>query len=162
MKYRALNKEELDELEKEFVRFLAVQQVTVSDWERWKEDAPHKVNELVELFSDIVFDKILGDVEYLEWKMPQDLRTFQFFEEKIEMVGVRVVGRTQLDFTKNNNAEQMLQQMQLSGADLQLYAAERPYRKEKKMEMFDLLEKGALISKQGDMFKLLKSLKNKR
>ncbi len=162
MKYRALNQEELEELEKEFVRFLAAQQITASDWERLKENELQKVNELIGLFSDIVFDKILGDVEYLEWKMPQDLRTFQFHEEKIEMIGVRVVGRTQLDFTKNNNSEQMLQQMQLSGADLQLYAAERPYRKEKKLETFDLLEKGALISKQGDMFKLLKSLRNKR
>ncbi|NJK83988.1 MAG: hypothetical protein HC912_09450 [Saprospiraceae bacterium] len=161
MKYRALHKEELEELEKEFVRFLAVHQLTASDWERLKENEPQRVNHFIELFSDIVFDKILGEVQYLEWKMPQDLRTFQFHEDKIDLIGVRIVGQTQLDFTKNSTAEQMLQQMQLSGADLQLYAASRAYRKEKKMEIFDLLEQGALISKQGEMFQLLKSLSGK-
>ncbi len=159
MKYRALSKDELAELETEFIRFLATNQVTAADWEKLKQESPDKVNRLIELFSDIVFDKILADINYLEWKMEQDLRTFQFHESHIEMVGVRVIGNTELNFTASHSPEQMLQQMQLSGAQLQLYTGERSYQKTRKEEIFDLMEQGALISKDGMMFKTLKSLR---
>lgn len=159
MKYRTLNNDELEELETEFIRFLASNQITANDWEVLKRDEPEKVNRLIELFSDIVFDKVLAEVDYLEWKMSQDLRTFKFYEAHIEMVGVRVVGNTQLDFTASSTPEQMLQQMQLSGAQLQLYTGERDYKKSRNQEVFELMEKGALISKDGMMFKTLKSLR---
>ncbi len=159
MKYRRLTQEELQELQSEFVTFLASNQITAEDWEKIKQNNPERVESLIGLFSDIVFDKILKQVEYLELKAAKDMRLFQFLEDKIEMVGLRIEGESNLDFTQNLEPATMVQLLQQSGAKLQLYAGERTYRKERNVEAFELMQQGALISKDGALFKSLKSLK---
>ena len=159
MKYRRLTNDELAELEQEFVRFLAANTITADEWERLKEEGPEKVEQLIGLFSDIVFDKTLSKAEYLEHKTPQDLKTFHFQESKVVMNGLRVEGPSNLDFTNDVPPEQMLGQLKLSGARLQLYTAEKPYRKLREQEMFDMMERGALISRDGALFKVLEGLK---
>lgn len=159
MKYRRLRADELEELQPEFVRFLAANQVTADDWEKLKADDAGKAEQLIVLFSDIVFDKVLGGVEYLEYKAPQDLKTFRFLEDKAVMNGLRIEGETSMDLTHSQSAEQLMQQLQLSGASLKLYSAEKKYTKTKEMEAFQLMEAGALISKDGALYKALESLK---
>ncbi|NRA49043.1 MAG: hypothetical protein HRU12_07900 [Phaeodactylibacter sp.] len=159
MKYRRLRNDELQELEKEFINFLAANQVTADDWEKIKTAEPEKADGLIEIFSDMVFDRVLEDVEYLEHKTPHDLRAFRFGEEQAEMNGLKVEGNTALDLTQQQNPQQMLQQLQLTGAKLKLYTAEKKYTTSKRMEIFHLMENGALISRDGALFKSLESLK---
>ncbi|MEL6721158.1 MAG: DUF6495 family protein [Bacteroidota bacterium] len=162
MKYRRLNQEELDELEPEFINFLAGNSITAPDWEKMKLAFPEKVEGLIEIFSDVVFDKILGKVEYMELKKPRDLRTFKFIEDRILLIGLvnngDENGKTLLDFTSNDTPEEMLLKMQQSNSEVRLYTAERKYRKDRKQEAFELMEKGALISKDGSMYKILKNI----
>ena len=61
MKFRRLTNEELQELEKEFVQFLVSNTVTADDWEKIKEDNPERAEGLIEIFSDIVFEKVISD-----------------------------------------------------------------------------------------------------
>ena len=86
MKYRRLRQDELESLEKEFVRFLASNQVTAEDWEKLKAGALEKAEKLIEIFSDIVFEKILSDVEYMEFQTPRDIKTFHFEEVRIPIL----------------------------------------------------------------------------
>ena len=58
MKYRLLDKEELVEMEAEFIRFLATRSIPGPDWEKMKTAQPQRVNDLLEEFSDLVFEKI--------------------------------------------------------------------------------------------------------
>lgn len=155
MKYRRLRNDELEEMEKEFVTFLASNSVPSDDWEKLKNEQPEKAEQLIDLFSDIVFDKVLENVEYLEYKAPKDMKTFHFGPEKAIMLGVRVEGESRVDFTKNESPEQMSGQMLMSGAKLKMYRAEKVYQKERKLEIFDLMESGALISRDGAMYKTL-------
>lgn len=98
MKYCCLCNEELQELEKEFVNFLAVNQVIVDDWEKIKGEDNDKVDCLIEIFSDMVFDKVLEDVEYFEYKILYDLKVFCFGEEQVEMNGLKIEGEFFVDF----------------------------------------------------------------
>ena len=127
MKYRQLTKEELEELEPEFVRFLATNEVTASDWVKMKENAPSKVNKLIEIFSDMVFDRILGRVTHLEHRSPRDLRLFKCDKDKIYLIGLKLDGTTTIDFTQNIEAETMLQRFKNApfGASLKMYRAEK-------------------------------------
>jgi hypothetical protein len=161
MKYRRLSKEELQELEPEFVQFLSSNTVTADDWEKLKTESPEKVEKLVEMFSDIVLEKVLSKIEYLEYKTPKDIKTFHCLEDKIVLMGLRVEGDSDLDFTKQENPEQMLGQYQLSGASLQIYSGEKAYKPSREQELFRMVEGGALISKDGAMFKTLANLKPK-
>ncbi len=160
MKYRRLRQDELQELESDFVKFLAANTVTAQEWVKLKEEEPEKAERLIELFSDIVFDQILERVEYLELKTPKDFRTFQCQEDRIEMLGLLVDGKTEFDFTQNLSPQQMMANIQLSGAKLKMYRGERTYKTDRKLEVFALMEQGALISKKGEMFHTLKNLRS--
>jgi hypothetical protein len=159
MKYRRLDKEELQEMETEFVRFLVANTVTGDDWIKIKAEDPERAEKLIELFSDIVFDKILSKAEYMEFKSKNDIKTFHCLPEKIKLLGIFVEGETQLDFTQNYGPEQMLSLLQLSKANLKMYAAEKSYTKERNLELFNMLEGGCRISK-GALYQLLENLKD--
>ena len=159
MKYRRLRTDELQELEKEFINFLAANQVTASDWEKIKREENDKADRLIEIFSDTVFDKVLEDVEYLEHKTPHDLKAFHFSEAQVAMNGLKIEGESSVDLTQQQDPKEMQQQLQRTGAKLKLYTAEKKYADSKKMEIFQLMESGALISRDGALFKSLEALK---
>ena len=158
MKYRRLRTDELRELEKEFVRFLSSQAIPSDEWEKIKRDQPEQADELIEIFSDMVFERVLEKVEYLELKTPRDIKTFHCGEEKMMMIGLQIDGESTLDFTGNLSPQQMLQQLQLSGAKLQMYRGEKAYGENRLGEIFGWMEKGALISKDGMLYHTLLSL----
>lgn len=159
MKYRKLDREELESLEPEFIRFLAANTVTGEDWVKIKSESPEKAEHLIDIFSDIVFEKILDGVEYLEFKSPQDYKTFYCTADRIYLLGLRVEGSTDLDFTSELPPQEMVRQLQDAGASLKLYAAEKTYKPDRRQELFRMMENGALISKDGAMYKLLEGLK---
>lgn len=155
MKYRRLDKEELKELEQEFIQFLASNTVTADDWVKLKAENPEKAEQLIDIFSDIVFDKILANVTYLEHRQPNNLRAYYCKEDKMFMLGFLIEGESDIDLSKNESPEVMLQQMQQSGAQLKVFKGEKEYQKERGQELFELMQQGALISKDGAMFKTL-------
>lgn len=159
MKYRRLTNEELQELEKDFVRFLAANTITAEDWVRLKDKEPGKAEELIGVFSDIVFEKSLANAEYLEFKTPKDVKTFHFRMDRVVMNGLKVEGESRLDLTGSASVAEMVEEARRSDARLALYTAEKAYRKDREQEMFALLESGALISRDGLLFKTLEELK---
>jgi len=160
MRFRRLTNEELQELEQEFIRFLASNTVTGEDWEKIKKEDEDKAEKLIEMFSDIVFEKSIAKVEYLEYRSPKDLKIFHCQHDKIEMVGLLVDGESSLDFSKEIDAEKMIQQLSSSGASLKLMAASKKYKKTKELEIFDMMQWGCLIS-DGTLFNTLNAMKPK-
>jgi hypothetical protein len=161
MKYRKLRLDELEVLEKEFIAFLASNQVTADEWQTFKKLDPEKADGLIGLFSDMVFDQTLDQVEYLEYKEPHDIKTFHCLEDKLVMMGMIVEGETSIDFTKEQTAEEMMASLQQAGGRLKLYRAEKTYKRERKAELFRMMESGCKISPDGYMFKMLDGLKSK-
>lgn len=159
MKYRRLTNEELAELETEFVRFLVSNTVTGDDWEKIKVENQEKAEGLIEIFSDIVFDKTITKLEYLELKTPKDLKIFRCNKENIELMGLKVEGESVLDFTQNISPEEMMTILQSSDAKLQLYSADKKYKNDdRSQELFQMMKWGSLIS-DGKLFHLLKTMK---
>ncbi len=158
MKYRRLNSQELQELEAQFIRFLASNTVTAEDWKKLKETDLPKAEKLIVLFSDIVFQQTLEKINFLEHRTPNELQIFSCLPDQIKLRGLRVEGQSDIDFTRNDSPEQMMQQLQTSNAELQIYRAEKTYKKTREMELFEMMEQGCRISK-GDMYKVLDQLK---
>lgn len=159
MKYRRLTLEELNELEKDFIQFLSANSIPAPDWEKIKEEEPEKANGLIDLFSDIIFDKTLEEIEYLEYKTPQDIKTFHCQKHKIVMNGLMVDGKSDIDFTQAQDPDEMSKLLSSSGARLKVYTAKKKYHPNRKKELFKMMEGGALISRDGALFKTLESLK---
>lgn len=159
MKYRLLDKEELTEMETEFIRFLATRSIPGPDWEKMKTSDPKRVNAYLEEFSDLVFEKILLGVEFLEMKLPDDLKVFRCGKDKIELIGLSVEGAKDIDFTTEQSPADMMANFKSSGAQLKLYQAEKPYKGNREKELFAMLEAGCLISK-GELFTTLEGLRD--
>jgi len=158
MKYRRLSTEELHKLEAEFIRFLAANTITGDDWEKLKSQKTDKAEELLNLFSDIVFDKVLDDLKYLEFKSIADLKIFYCGQEKMVLMGLRVIGESDIDFRTPLPAEELINRLNASKAKLEVYSAEKAYSKDRKMELFQMMEQGCLIA-DGKLFEVLRDLK---
>ncbi len=161
MKYRILTIDELTDIENEFVRFLVSNGVTATDWVKIKEENSSKANGLIEIFSDIVFDKVLGKVKYIEHRSRHDIKTFRCLDDKIELLGLRVNNAADIDFTEIQSLEKMMTHLKNAPkGSVQMYSAEKAYKNENpKKELFDMLENGGSIS-DGKIFEALLALNN--
>ncbi len=160
MKYRRLSNAELQELEKDFVKFLATTHVTADDWVKLKENDPLKVEELIEIYSDIVYDKTLKKLEYLEFKTRHDIKTFHCQAEKMVLMGIAVAPNSGVDFTQDLSSQRIMEKLKQTNQDLQIYTAEKVYNGDREKELFQMMESGCLISKDGYLFKTLSTLKS--
>ncbi len=160
MKYRNLTSEELEELKSEFVTFLATHGIPVEDWVRIKADEPDKAQRLIAIFSDVVFDKILSNVHYLEHREKDIIRIFRFGKDKVTMNGIRVEGRSAIDFTQDQDTTTLVQLFKLSAGKLKIFTAEKSYKKDRLQEIFDLMQSGAQILKNDRLFHTIEQLKN--
>lgn len=161
MKYRLLDKEELVEMETEFIRFLATNSIPGPDWEKMKTTQPKRVNSLIEEFSDLVFEKIMLGVEFLEMKVKNDVKVFRCGKEKIELIGLSVEGAKDIDFTQDQSPADMMGSFKKAGGQLKLYQAEKGYKGNREKELFAMLEAGCVIT-NGELFATLEGLRNVR
>ncbi|MEL6358417.1 MAG: DUF6495 family protein, partial [Bacteroidota bacterium] len=93
-KYRSLSLEELQEVEPQFIRFLAANGIPGLEWERIKKEESTRANQLIQEFSQVVFGSTLERVEYLVERKSDDLRTYACGSDLIRMNGLRIEGQT--------------------------------------------------------------------
>lgn len=154
MKYKRLTTEELKELQPEFVHFLAAAQITGPDWDAMKKKELSKAEELIEVFSDMVYEKVMGKIKFLEYREKKTLNIFNCLEDRIVLVGLRVHDHSMLDLT----AEDVFSQWTESNASaVNVMKTERSYQKERGVEVFELLQSGCLIT-DDRLFNILKDM----
>ncbi len=130
VRYRKLDLEELNELEPKFVNFLAANGVEAQEWTALKDKGTKRVDELIGLFSDMVFDKIMTDTQYLDFEEEDKRYYFRCLETRLELIV--------LEGLKQDESS--------------IYSLEKEYSKERNLEIFDMLETGCVIS-DGSKFK---------
>lgn len=129
-------------------------QITAPDWEKLKKNENEKANELIDVFSDVVYDKVLNKIKYLEYRDTKTLNIFHFAEEAVELVGLRVKEHSSLDLT---SPEVLNKWSESNNTSVNIVHSKRRYEKEKQVEVFKLLQAGCLIT-DDKLFKLLSSL----
>lgn len=147
MKYRRLTLEELNTLETEFVQFLASQSIPAPDWEKMKSAQPAQAEKMIELFSDIVLDKVLEKIDLLELRQKNKLVLLKCNQDGIEMRGMQVEGTTDFDLRQPVTQEKMEAFLSLPSSKIQLLSAQKKYTAPRSEEIFKLLSQGYLISK---------------
>jgi hypothetical protein len=136
MKYRSLTDEELKELEEEFKHFLISNNVYTEEWEELNASKDEKVQQLIEMFSDIVLDKALKNIKYLEHVTAQDIKSFKCDDSQMVLIGITSKNKA-IDFTKDKLDD--------FSADLDIFKANKSYSKQREIEVFELLESGCSI-----------------
>jgi hypothetical protein len=154
MKYRRLTKEQFDELHQEFINFLATQSITAEEWSNLKSEKPHLVEEEMDIFSDLVWEGVLDKVEFLENIAPQHMYLFKVKEKTISLIGLKL-NSTSIDLTKKEGFAWLRENLMTD--EVELFNAEKEIEGDKNLNIFELIEKGASITK-GDLFKYFDQL----
>ena len=154
MKYRRLSKEQFEELHKEFIKFLATQSITVSEWKLLKEKKPEVAEAELDVFSDLVWEGVLENVTFLENIAPKHMYLFCVKEKSIALIGLKVSKET-LDLTIEGGFSWLRDN--LMSNEVEIFDAEKQIKGDKKLQIFELIEKGAHITK-GELFKYFEQL----
>ena len=154
MKYRRLSKEQFEELYKEFINFLATQSITVSEWKLLKEKKPEVAEAELDVFSDLVWEGVLENVTFLENIAPKHMYLFCVKEKSIALIGLKVSKET-VDLTIEGGFSWLRDN--LMSNEVEIFDAEKQIKGDKKLQIFELIEKGAHITK-GELFKYFEQL----
>jgi len=143
MKYRILSPDELEPLRDDFIKFLSANTITGEDWTKTKVDKPEEAEKIIGIFSDIVWERSLEKIKYLEHRDEKYLKVFHCGEEKINMVGFSVNAENApslLDedtFAKLGSGE-----LKFSELNAEFYTSEKDYDVSRSSEMFKMMEAG--------------------
>jgi hypothetical protein len=89
MHYPCLSLEQLEALETDFVAFLIVNGVEGETWKTLNETNPSKAQELANLFSQVVWEKVLKETNYVK-RISESERIFGYLGEE---QGVLLIGQ---------------------------------------------------------------------
>ena len=155
VKYRRLSLEELQTLEQDFVLFLAGNQITAPEWEQIKTQSPERAEGLIEIFSDIVLEKVLGKIEYLQHRQGATLRLFHIQADKISMTALQV-GSDDFDLNKAEDLQRL--QANLGNLPIHLYHMEKPYQGERLREVFEMIQFQGCFQAEAAMYQQLSAM----
>ncbi len=149
MKYRRLTKEQLEEMHQEFINFLAAQSITAQEWGALKENKPEVAEEEIDVFSDLVWEGVLSKVDYLENISANQMHLFHLTEKQMSLIAIRV-SQPGIDMRTKEGFQWFKQNFM--GDAVEIMTAVKAYSEDKSMDKFELIEKGAVITK-GELFR---------
>ncbi len=141
--YRLLTLQELKELEKEFIDFLVLNGIPAHDWQRIQKEDKTTVDEMIELFSDVVFESIMRKTQFLESRGTHHLHTFQCLSDHIVLVAMEAEPSEETDFT---NPDFVSSAMLTPPNGVKIFTTSKAYSKRREIELFEMLEKGCVIA----------------
>ena len=148
MKYKRLSKEQLEELHKEFINFLATQSITGEEWADIKKNKPEVAEEELDVFSDLVWEGVLDKVEFLEHFSKEQILLFYLTEQNMNLVAIKV-NNPDIDVLTNEGYKWL--QENLLDDSVSFFNAEKEYTEDKNLDKFKIIEQGAHITK-GDLY----------
>jgi hypothetical protein len=144
MKYRLLSFEELQSLDKEFMGFLAKRSITPEEWSHIRIKKQDRALDLIETFSEQVFDQVLSNVEYVEHKEAKRYRHIHFKEKTYVELGLTADPESDMDFRNPEQLQEFINSVQKSLATkLSVFKKEEKYEKSRTEEIFMYVEAGA-------------------
>ncbi len=148
MKYTRLTKQQLEELHQEFINFLATQTITADEWNDIKNNKPEVAEEEIDIFSDLVWEGVLAKVEYVENISAQQMHLFHLTDKEMKLISVKVMN-PEIDLTTDVGFAWFRKNWQ---SDFVEYlSAVKAYKDDKNLDKFELIQKGAVITK-GELY----------
>lgn len=133
----------------EFINFLATQSITATEWETLKNTRPQVVEEELDVFSDLVWEGVLGKVNYLENISRQQMHLFHLADKEMKLISVKILNpdidlNTSIGFNwfKKNWQSDFVEYLQAS----------KSFTEDKNLDKFKLIQEGAVITK-GELYR---------
>lgn len=143
MRFRRLSQKELEALRDDFVKFLASNSIDAGDWKKMQDGDTEKADKLIDLFSDVVWEKVLSKAQYLEHRTESELKVFHCGTQKLALVAMSAAGVPNIDFTDPDCLKRLAQN---PPDGLKLYFKHKDYTMQREEELFALVEGGAKVT----------------
>ena len=154
MKYTRLTKEQFEEMQQEFINFLASQSITADEWQTIKTNTPDVADQELDVFSDLVWEGVLNNVIYLENISQKHMYLFYFEEKRIHLIRVKIISDSMNLMTQEGFS--WLRE-NLMNDSVEIFESKKDYSKDKQMDKFTLIQQGAAITK-GELYKYFDKL----
>lgn len=150
MKYIRLTREQFESLHEEFAKFLATQGVDKAKWDAIKKEQPEVAEQVLDVFSDIIWEGVLAKIDFLENNSPKKLFLFQLGDTEMEAVVVKT--EAEVDLTSEEGLQWL--EKEFHSDEVEVLKASKEYVSERNKDIFTLMQQGAVIT-EGHLFKAL-------
>ena len=154
MKFRRLTKQELEPLAEDFAIFLASNSIDKKLWDEMKAERPVQVEESLDIFSDLVFEKALSSAKYLERVTETEIHCYAFHASQAHLISAMSLNGI-TSFIDGNFSETL--QKMISEQKLEFVLGTKKCTAQRELEMFEILKTGAVLS-DGKLYQSLLAL----
>lgn len=143
MRYTRLTREQFEALSAEFATFLAAQSIDKPQWDDIKTNNLGRTDELLDLFSDLIWEGVLNGAEYLEHYSEKHVFLFHLGEARIDSVVIKVLDE-EVNLLSPNGMSFLREQL---FSDLtEIRRGSKPYTLDRNADIFSLIQQGAVLS----------------
>ncbi len=150
MKYRRLSKEEFESLAEDFAIFLASNSIDKKEWDRLKNENRDRAEEVLNIFSDMVFEKALKSARYLRRVSDSEIQCYLFQEKQAHMISIRSLVGNRKSLLENDLGS-------FGKDEIEITQGTKKFTKSREEEMFAILQTGAELS-DGKLYQQLLAL----
>ncbi|WP_264521499.1 DUF6495 family protein [Flavobacterium sp. N1994] len=143
MKYKRLTKEQFEALHKEFSNFLASQSIDKTEWDSIKANRPEVAEQELDVFSDLIWEGVLTNANYLEHFSKNHIFLFHCQEKLIQSIVLKAL-ETQVDFMQKEGLQWLSDN--LFTDTVEIHIGKKEYQEERNKAIFDLITEGAILS----------------
>ena len=143
MKYKRLTKEQFEELHQEFATFLATQSIDRKEWDAIKTNTPEVAEQQLDVFSDLIWDNVLTNAQYLEHFSKNHIFLFHCQEKLIESMVIKSLV-TDVDFMAKEGMVWLSDN--LFTETVEMHLGKKEYQEERNAAIFNLITEGAILS----------------
>lgn len=156
MKYARLTKEQLEELHPEFINFLATQSIDKIEWDDIKKNRPHVAEQEIDVFSDMIWEKALTNVTYIDHFSKNYIFLFKCMQNVVFSFVIKT-NNPQIDFVSADGIHWLSEN--LFSDDVEITRGKKDIATNRNESLFEIIKQGGIISK-GELFTKLESLIN--
>ena len=154
MKYKRLTKEQFEALHQEFSNFLATQSIDKAEWDSIKKNTPEVAEQELDVFSDLIWEGVLTNAQYLEHFSKNHIFLFHCQEKLIQSIVLKAL-EPQVDFMQKEGLQWLSDNLFTDTVEIHL--GKKDYETERNIALFDLISQGAILS-DGQLFLQVNSI----
>lgn len=143
MKYERLTKEQFEELHQEFINFLAAQTITKEEWDKIKTEKPKVAEQELDVFSDLIWEGVLNNSQYLEHFSKEYIFLFKCELNKVFSIVIHSLTKN-IDFNTQQGLIWLSDHIFTDEVEIQL--GTKTITDERNTFLFDIIKQGAIIS----------------
>ncbi|MGC4039305.1 MAG: DUF6495 family protein [Flavobacterium sp.] len=158
MKYKRLTKEQFEALHPEFINFLASQSIDKAEWDTIKSEKPEIAEQELDVFSDLIWEGVLSNANYLEHFSKNHIFLFHCQEKLIQSIVLKSLD-LQVDFMQKDGLQWLSDNLFTDAVEIHL--GKKEYEQERNAAIFDLISQGAILS-DGQLYLQINSIINSK